>query len=257
MSGSEEFARHVIERELGTPVEHHDDGSQDSMYDLRIGPKEAPLVAIEVTGAVNQKFIESWKAGPDKGSFKLGGIKNDWIVEMEVGARNKLVMAEIEPLLKRLESDEIYHLNNISSLRDSEKLEKDIQRLGITSLHRVDREDPTGKVYLTLPGIGGAVDEEGTQIAEWVAEFLRDEKKRDNLHKLEKSGAEECHVFIPISFSGAPFAVESYFSGALERLPQDTPILPEPVRCVWLSGMGPKGIWWNGMEWRFFQIKDV
>ncbi len=256
MKPGEEFARIVIQRELGRSVEHHDDGSQDSMFDLRVGSKEALEIAIECTGAVNQKFVASWKAGPGKGSFVVHGIANDWIVETRVGARIKLVMTEIGSLLKRLEAAEIYHLNELWTLRDDEELENDLERVGITSAHRVERSDPTGKVMLTLPPIGGGVDQDGTRVATWVAEFLNDDQRADNLHKLKISGAVKCHIFIPIWFSGAPFAVESYFTGDLEKLPQDAPVLPSPVDCVWLCGMGAKGIWWNGSEWRFFRTKD-
>ncbi len=256
MRSHEEFARIVTERELCRSVIVHDDGSQDSMYDLRVGRKETPEIAIECVGAVNSKFVESWKAGPGKGSFVLKGIKNDWIVETRVGARIKLVMAEIEMLLQRLEAAEIYHLNELWPLRDDEELENDLERVGITSAHRVERPDPTGKVMLTLPGIGGAVDDDGTHIPQWVSDFLNDKRQEDVLHKLRLSGAPECHVFVPIRFSGAPFAVESYFTGDLENLPKDNPDLPSPIDCVWLCGMGSKGIWWNGSEWRFFRTRD-
>jgi hypothetical protein len=131
-----------------------------------------------------------------------------------------------------------------------------LERIGITSAHRVDRSDATGKVIFMLPGIGGAVDDDGTQIPSWISVFLNDERQADVLRKLKISGAAKCHVFIPIGFSGAPFAVESYFSGDLENLPRDIPVLPSPVDCVWLCGMGPKGIWWNGSAWKFFRTKD-
>lgn len=256
MRPEEEFARLVISKELGRSVEHHDDGSRDSMFDLRVGPQEAPEVAIECTGAVNQKFVESWKAGPDKGSFVLDGIENDWIVETRVGAKIKLVMAEIESLLKRLEAAKIFHLNELWRHRDHKELMDDLERVGITAAHRVDRSDPTGKVNLMLPGIGGAVDDNGTQVAGWVSEFLNDEQRADNLYKLKMSGAPECHIFIPIRFSGAPFAVESYFTGDLEKLPQDAPVLPSPVDCVWLCGLRNKGVWWDGSEWKFFRTTN-
>ena len=38
----ERWAQQIIEKELDCPVVVHDDGSQPSMYDLRIGAVEAP-----------------------------------------------------------------------------------------------------------------------------------------------------------------------------------------------------------------------
>jgi hypothetical protein len=256
MKGDEEFARILIQRELGRPVSISDDGSENSMYDLRIGTKEAPEVAIECVRAMNQEFAESWSAGPAKGAFRLSTLKNDWMVETRVDARIKLVKAEIATLLQRLEAAGIHHLNELWPHRDHSELIDDLERVGITSAHRVERSDPTGKVTLMLPGIGGAVDDDGTQIPQWISEFLNDNKQADVLHKLDISGASECHVFVPVGFSGAPFAVESYFSGDLENLPRDIPALPSPVDCVWLCGMGNKGIWWNGSEWKFFRTRD-
>jgi len=52
----ERWAQQIIEKELSCPVVVHDDGSQPSMYDLRIGVVEAPDVAIECVGAVEILF---------------------------------------------------------------------------------------------------------------------------------------------------------------------------------------------------------
>ena len=49
----EEWAQQIIEKGLGRPVAVHDDGSQPSMYDLRIGDAESPEVVIECVGAVD------------------------------------------------------------------------------------------------------------------------------------------------------------------------------------------------------------
>ena len=37
----------------------NDDGSAPGMYDLRVGPANAPQVAIECVGAVDQTFTET------------------------------------------------------------------------------------------------------------------------------------------------------------------------------------------------------
>ena len=55
----ERWAQQIIQKELNRPVVIHDDGSQPSMYDLRIGAVEAPDVAIECVGAVDSVFTET------------------------------------------------------------------------------------------------------------------------------------------------------------------------------------------------------
>ena len=67
----------------------------------------------------------------------------------------------------------------------------------------------TGTVYLGMTGFGGAVDTEGLAVAKPIGKFLRAPEQEDVLSKLRASGAAECHVFIAVSFGGAPWQVES------------------------------------------------
>ena len=67
----EDWARRIVQNALNRDVRIHDDNSQPSMYDLRIGPPDAPEVAIECVGAVNSTYTETWNVGPAKGSFTL------------------------------------------------------------------------------------------------------------------------------------------------------------------------------------------
>jgi hypothetical protein len=43
----EEWARRIVEKELNRAVVINDNGSAPGMYDLRVGPADAPEVAIE------------------------------------------------------------------------------------------------------------------------------------------------------------------------------------------------------------------
>jgi hypothetical protein len=62
IKASEEFARRIVERELKRPVVINDDNSAPGMYDLHIGPADAPEVAIECVGAVDQTYTEKWNS---------------------------------------------------------------------------------------------------------------------------------------------------------------------------------------------------
>jgi hypothetical protein len=44
----EEWARRILEKELKQNVAVNDDGSMPGMYDLRIGPADAPELAVEL-----------------------------------------------------------------------------------------------------------------------------------------------------------------------------------------------------------------
>jgi hypothetical protein len=63
----ERWAQQAIEKELNCRAVVHDDGSQPSMYDLRIGAVEAPDVAIECVRAVDPVSAETWNVGPGRG----------------------------------------------------------------------------------------------------------------------------------------------------------------------------------------------
>jgi hypothetical protein len=102
----ERWAQQIIQKELNHPVVIHDDGSQPSMYDLRIGAVEAPDVAIECVGAVDSVFTETWNVGPGKGSFSLA-VKGDWRIGIARKARIRTIKRRIEPILQDLEEQEI------------------------------------------------------------------------------------------------------------------------------------------------------
>lgn len=102
----EEWARRVVEKELRRSVIVNDDGSRDGMYDLRIGPADAPGLAVEVVGAVDPTRAETWSAGPSKGPLELA-LRGDWTIVHTPSARTKDVKKRLEPLLQELKDREL------------------------------------------------------------------------------------------------------------------------------------------------------
>src|SRR5215207_7422581 len=98
----EEWARRIVEKELGRSVVVNDDGSRDGMYDLRIGPADAPELAVECVGAIDPTRSETWNIGPAKGPLELA-LRGDWIITITPGARMKAIKKRLEPLLRELE----------------------------------------------------------------------------------------------------------------------------------------------------------
>lgn len=251
----EEWARRIVEKELKRTVVINDDGSAPSMYDLRVGPAEAPEVAIECVGAVDPTYTETWNVGPAKGSLQLS-VSGDWIVEIAPAARVKTVKQHLEQILQGLEARDIYRVNVDWELEWSDPaLFNSLNSLSITHASCYTQQG-TGKVYLTMPGTGGVVDQHGTAVPGWVGEFLRDSARRDVLSKLERSRAQERHAFLIVTLIGAPWEVESYLIGSLEHLPSQAPDLPAPVTGVWIVlGMGQRGLRWDGNTWKFFDSR--
>lgn len=251
----EEWARRIIENELGRSVALNDDNSKARMYDLRIGPSDTPEIAIECVGAVDSIFTETWNIGPAKGPLDLP-IAGDWTVTISRGARVKVIQQEIGSLLRELEMRGLYNVRVDHWLKWREMwLFNELESLGIewASCYRLEG---TGKVHLTMSGVGGAVDETGSAVPDWISEFLRAPARSDVLEKLGRSGAKSCHVFVIVTIFGASWPVEAYLTGRQNKLPLQRPDLPIPVNEVWIvHEVWNRGLRWNGEAWQSFKAR--
>jgi hypothetical protein len=252
----EQWAQQIIEKELNRRVVVHDDGSQPSMYDLRIGAVEAPDVAIECVGAVDSVFTETWNVGPGKGSFNLA-VKGDWRIGIARKARIRTIKRRIEPILQNLEEQEISEVRVGHFLkRDDSGLLEELKSLDIQHVSCF-RMPGTGRVHMLMEGVGGGVDTTGNALPQWIEEFLRDPKQEDVLFKLRHTGAQERWVFVPVTHRGAPWPLESYLTGELDCLPATEPSLPSPVTGIWVaSTFGTHGVRWDSVGWRSFRIRE-
>ena len=247
----EDWARRIVQNALNRDVHIHDDNSQPSMYDLRIGPADTPEVAIECVGAVNRTYTETWNVGPAKGSLTLP-VTGNWIVEISPTAQiKKNVMPRLPLFLTELERRGVGAISHNHWLPPTdETMLVEMDSIGITHASRYSAPY-SGKVYLTMPGTGGCVDDTGSKLPKWLGDFLRDPAQADVLSKLQRAGTKNCHAFVFATFQGVPWAVESYLTGSLTAVPDDPPDLPPPVTEAWVvSGFGDKGLHWNGNAWR-------
>ena len=253
----EEWARRIVEKELRRSVVVNDDNSRDGMYDLCIGPADAPELAVECVGAIDQTRTETWNVGPSKGPLELS-LLGDWIITITPSARIKAIKKRLEPLLQELEDRGLHDtpVNRALNWRDP-AVGEELDSLNITHANCY-RLPGTGKVSFAMTGTGGAVDSQGTTVPEWVGEFLREPDQEDVLRKLQRSEAEERHAFIFVALGGATWPVEYYFNftEGLDQLPTEAPDLPQPVTGVWIVGQfGQKGLRWNGSAWSRFEAR--
>jgi hypothetical protein len=253
----EEWARRIIENELGRSVALNDDNSKAGMYDLRIGATDTPEIAIECVGVVDSILTETWNIGPAKGPL-YRPLAGDWTVTISRGARVKVIKQKIGSLLQELEMRGLYDVRADHWLKWREMWLFDaLEALGIEWASCYQLEG-TGKVDLTMSGTGGAVDDTGSAVPGWISDFLRAPARSDVLEKLGRSGAESCHVFALVTLAAAPWSVESYLIGGIEKLPLQQPDLPTPVNEVWIvhvHGFGQRGLRWNGEVWRSFKAR--
>ena len=251
----EPWARGLVEEELQLVVELNDDQSRPSMYDLRVGPAEAPVMAIECVGAVDPVRVETWNIGPAKGPLTLE-LDGDWIVCLLLGkARIKSLDKRLEPILSQCEERGLVSNLRVdwTLKRNQPELFAELTTLGV-EWASCYRSPGHGKVYLTVQGIGGCVDTNGSTIAAWIGKFLLAPERADVLSKLARSGAAERHVFVVVDFGGATFPVESYLAGPIDALPAVAPILPSTITGVWLTSTSSGiGVRWTGTTWKRFR----
>ena len=231
------------------------------MYDLRVGPREAPSLAIEVVGAVDREWTETWNVGPAS-SGRPWNVVGDWMLTIEPGTRIRTLRRDLPQLLVSLEgigvSDvRVGHHRSRRVLGD--ELADALEALGVHSLACIDSAG-SGKVHMTMPGQGGMVHVDGNLIADWVVRFLTHEEQADVLHKLSlATRARRREVFIAVTLMGAPWAVTSYLTDRLENLPGACPRLPNGIDGVWLaptlSFHDALGVRWDGAEWSRFRIR--
>ena len=229
------------------------------MYDLRVGPEASPDIAIEVTGAVDRKFAQTWNSGPAKGP-KQWPLVGDWAVQLEIRADLKAIDEQLPFVLQRLESQNfegglpVDHL-----LRRHDRATWDLLNgLGIDFV-TCFRSSGSGEVTFAMAGQGGVIDSSGASLPGWVTAWLRAPGQNDILKKLAATTAPERHVFIPVDLHGAGWPVESYLLTwhGERRLPSDPPDLPEPVTAVWLaSTMADQGVRWDGQRWSSFVARS-
>jgi hypothetical protein len=121
------------------------------MYDLRIGPADAPEVAIECVGAVNRTYTETWNVGPAKGSLTLP-VAGNWTVEISPTARVKTVKQRLAHFLTELEQRGIGAISHNHWLPPTdEPMLAEMDSIGIIHASRYSASY-SGKVYLTMPG---------------------------------------------------------------------------------------------------------
>jgi hypothetical protein len=253
----EGWAQRIIEKELNRPVFVHDDGSQSSMYDLRIGAGEAPKVAIECVRAVDPVSAETWNVGPGKGPLDLT-VKGDWVINIARDAHIRTIRRRTGPILRDLEERDVRRVSAGRLHKGHDyRLLQELESLGIRQASCF-RMPGTGRVHMTMEGTGGFVDTAGSALPQWIEEFLCDREREDVLFKLRRTSAQERWVFVPVALGGAPWSVESYLTGEFECLPAKGPNLPSPVTGIWVaSTFGTHGVRWDSAGWHLFGVREA
>ncbi len=242
MRVEEEWARQMIEAELGCPVIEHDDNSVPSMYDLRIDYGNTS-VPVEVVQAADGQSIAAWKTIHEPGGVWIDdSLLGGWNLRLNPAARLRNKKPQIIALLAQLET------RGMNGLHDDADIET-ARRLGVLRASRASTTRP-GSVYVMVDRpsqAAGWVTSKSDCVSEWIGEFLADPSRADVCHKLAMSESAEAHAMVLVhGFTNAPFGVVDALISDTSELPFKDPALPSPISHVWIVSMWTLG---HGFRW--------
>ncbi|MEV5266009.1 hypothetical protein [Streptomyces werraensis] len=257
----EQWVRRCLQAALpGVEVRPHDDGSQPNMHDFDLVRGGHRYAAMEVTAAADAESISLWKSMTRGGRWIEAGLAGGWIVELLPTARMKTVRTRLPPLLAQMER------LSFRTLRDAQKdarsqLASQADRMGVVSAFQSPATEFPGSIYCLIKQppekAGGWEAPTGDAFAHWVSGWIGEPKQADNLAKLQRSGADERHLFVILpGHTVAPFAAFDLLMRPAAPLPVTDPVLPREVTHLWAMSTWHAGdgfAWSPGAGWSRFQ----
>jgi hypothetical protein len=146
----------------------------------------------------------TWNVGLAKGPLTLP-VAGNWTVEISPIARVKKLKQRLPQFIMELERRGIHGISHNRWIAPKDELILDeMDRIGIIHASRYPA-DYSGRVYLTMPGTGGCVDNKGTQLAKWLEDFLNLIKPTcfQNYKTLEQQTATHLYLQHSKAFLGA------------------------------------------------------
>jgi hypothetical protein len=256
LRADERWEAALIENALGGVVQGHDDGSRNSMYDLKLLRPGHPLAAVEETAAADGAFIELWNLVNGSGERWIDpALHGGWLLTLHPTTRAKRLRSEAPSFLRDLEIHGVTEVvvPEVVVPDSLDGASADVTRaraLGIVRATSGSTAFP-GAIYLTVEipheRRSSFVEASGDTTAAWVGTFLSNPRQADVLSKLRDAGTAERHAFsfIP-AFSVAPHGVTDLLMREDAAPPSRAPTLPKAVTHVWLVGTFGVG---RGLRW--------
>lgn len=219
---------------LAAPVHQLDDGSQDSMPDLRIDWPDRDGAAVEIVRDADQDTVEQANALGDRGLFiPAPDLTHSWGVQITPRTSIKAAHRLLPALFAEAEQSGETVLQGLQ-WKGLSPLGYRLFRLGI---ERADRGAPAGPegAHITLLQVrGGTWDFNMDAIPTWCEAFLAE--AADVPTKLAGSGFAERHAVLAVTSFGDMAAWRALHATTAPALPQADPELPEGVDQVWVWG---------------------
>ncbi len=230
MIKSEQIAKVIIGHIEGKCVYEHDIGTSNGMYDLRIGDKDNPEAAIEVTRLVDKKWMDLWYAGPEHEPRKIQS-QYAWKVGIENKFRIKQNISELNNVIQQMEA---LGLSTYWRFKDFRRpWRKWAQEVGVQYI-RISTWLEPGELVFSMVPTAFTFNEMGIGVSDEITAYLHSDKCRDNRDKLGKSNSHRRELFIFTGITGVAPRLESYVHTNCLTLPPDTPKLPHEITAIWI-----------------------
>jgi hypothetical protein len=227
--GWESRAASVIAAITGARVTPNDDGTQESMYDLTVTWPDGREAAVEVTQSTDQVLKTIWAGINQSTLLTARYTMQSWMVCLDLGSRVRLVRERVDEYLASVESEGLLRFspNDRATSPAVKRLWSDLHVKGGFADYR--RRLGTGEKFIAL--LPPTHPYEVLAAATFEEEVRRQGWQLDNIRKLERSGKEECHLFIWIDALHPLWRRLEYEDAS----PTTFPVLPEVIAKVWLA----------------------
>ncbi|MGW3858394.1 hypothetical protein [Micromonospora arida] len=248
-------AARVVARLTGEYVVLQDDGSADGMPDLRIEYRDGRTAYGEIT----QDLAEAYAAlGSEvlKRQFQMAAptLGRVWWVTLAATARVGRLERALPPILEKLDASGDTFEFAVFDQRLEQHRNADVRLLagaGVVRLaSRGARAAETPVIHIAAEGIGGPAELDCAFFGDYLASFLRDERRLDVRRKLAITGSDERHAFIGFSFS-TPWPAWHALDEGCSELPTEPPQLPREIThlWVWAYPLGRCIAWFPDLGW--------
>lgn len=255
----ERLLRSIVEKN-GLRLEHHDDGSQNGMFDYWVcgadlEPKER-LGVLEVGSVTNPVFRQSYQAHIDKyRGFDDVSLTWKWHVMCEFGVRFRTIQGQLVPLLLELERHGIERLHRWAPPNALITHPLPIGVSQITRRHDHIRQWQVAYNFSWSTNSSPSALSTLVRVEEWLN---GDSKDAAGIRRKVNAHPHLPYHGVVIHMDGAP---EPKINGSYQRfntpleydiMPDRPPELPEGFTELWLIGPQGRGWRWNSKSsWTF------
>jgi hypothetical protein len=230
------WAREIVERILGVPVERFDDGTAPRQVDALVRYPDR-VAALEVVTDHDPALTEQGAVlHGGKNPIEVSGLRQSWMVMLSREAKINDVKRALPELLP--------------AWQDEPPPLSELHQLGIMSAEPIMTSAVSGHVWLTS-GWGQVPRHRVHTAGDLVTKVLDEHPGKARKLEAHRDVAER-HAFIWATPSSGMGVLEQLEPGDDHPLPVTAPTLPAGVTHVWVAGHWCQGVltWFPGSGWR-------